>query len=64
MCLEAGIQAESGYAGTLSVELGETADLVFRASEQAALSVPGFDLSWDGEIVLVGVPVTRLHETD
>ena len=64
VCLSAGMQAESGFAGTIAADPGDAADVVLRASEQAALTVPGFDLSWDGEIVLEAVPVTRPPEDD
>lgn len=62
VCLLGGMQAEIGFTETLPLELGDAADVVFLASERAALTLPGFDLSWDGEVVLEAVPVTRPPE--
>ncbi|MBK7404432.1 MAG: hypothetical protein IPJ41_07275 [Phycisphaerales bacterium] len=48
-----------GSSAQIPVELGDTIDLVFRASEQALLRNSRRDSAWGGEVVLEGVKVTH-----
>ncbi len=50
--IEAGGQRGWGSAGKLRFQLGETATLILRASEQAVLDSPDLGPVWGGEIVI------------
>jgi len=61
---QTGGQRGWGSAGKLKFRLGETAVVVFRASEKAVLEQDGLGPFWGGEIVVEDVPVVRLKPKD
>ncbi len=65
MVLSAGAGRYSmGTMGTIEARVGEVADVVLRASEEALLLRSDLDSAWDGEIVIEDVPVVRPKPVD
>ncbi len=65
MALAAGAGRYSmGTMGTIEARVGEVADVVLRASEEALLLRSDLESAWDGEIVIEDVPVVRPKSED
>lgn len=62
--IRAGGQRGWGSMGKLAFPLEETAVVILRASERAALEQADLGPVWGGEIVIEGVPVVRLKPAE